>query len=687
MSALSIQPVYPIFTDIDGQPLEDGFVWIGQANLDPQVNPINVYWDAALTIPAGQPIRTLGGYPSNSGTPARLYVNSDYSIRVMNKNGSTVYSASAATERLSNVVTTITLYLFDTVADMTAFDWSSVNISNGLTATTRGFYSVGDGGGGDYLITSTGVADGFSVLSLTGLRFATLQPNNGEYRLRQLGAVSDANYANPANDLLYKDAGFTQASTDNQAVVQWAFSNVPSLLVIDGKFWCNGTINLDRDKITIRGLNKWDSQLWCDGIDVTDQFCNNVFWSDLSVFGLTKYGIDLTAVAGRYNAYYTGRMDRMHVYGATGAIKCNQYSATPGDVYETTLSDITVAYAAGGGVINPRSTRLVLQSVTNYPSSDKYYQSAVTAPIILNPSCVMRDCNMGYGGVNKYVEFANPSSLAAYLYSTAIFDNCNLESANEYAVFADTNSRVSLIFDGTEVVHYNGSQPPPLGAIRVPRLMQFVWSDRSALNYTVPLANPAAQLISFGREGDTDIDVRCGATRFTNTLTMYSLNTQNAEVYSAIVDQPAATISASGSVAITQIAKQALTNFTVPDTGVAIAEWSGNSSQFTASLNVSVLFAVGTLSGTVAVAGQLNASSTGFQTTPSVVFSGAQALDFSSRNVTFNVALESGKAVLRMFVRDSGGVAINKTGVYARIHGQIQTLNFVAGSNDLAFLV
>jgi hypothetical protein len=104
MSALSIQPTYPIFTDIDGQPLEAGYVWIGTANLDPQTNPITVYWDAALTILAPQPIRTLAGYPSNNGTPARLYVNSDYSIRVMNKNGSTVYSAPAATERYSGVV-------------------------------------------------------------------------------------------------------------------------------------------------------------------------------------------------------------------------------------------------------------------------------------------------------------------------------------------------------------------------------------------------------------------------------------------------------------------------------------------------------------------------------------------------------------------------------------------------------
>jgi len=101
MSALSVNPTFPIFTDIDGQPLENGYVYVGAANLDPQGNPINVYWDAALTQLAVQPIRTRGGYPVNSGTPARLYVNSDYSIRVMNKNGSTIYSAPAATERIN----------------------------------------------------------------------------------------------------------------------------------------------------------------------------------------------------------------------------------------------------------------------------------------------------------------------------------------------------------------------------------------------------------------------------------------------------------------------------------------------------------------------------------------------------------------------------------------------------------
>lgn len=93
MSAIEVTPPFPVFSDIDGQPLENGYIWIGTVNLNPQTSPINVYWDAALTISATQPIRTLGGYPSNSGTPARIYVNADYSIRVMNRNGSTIYSS------------------------------------------------------------------------------------------------------------------------------------------------------------------------------------------------------------------------------------------------------------------------------------------------------------------------------------------------------------------------------------------------------------------------------------------------------------------------------------------------------------------------------------------------------------------------------------------------------------------
>lgn len=91
--SLSVNPPYPIFSEADGLPLENGYIWIGAANLDPQANPINVYWDAALTIPAAQPIRTLNGYVVYNGSPSRFFTDNNYSIRVMDKNGSTVYTS------------------------------------------------------------------------------------------------------------------------------------------------------------------------------------------------------------------------------------------------------------------------------------------------------------------------------------------------------------------------------------------------------------------------------------------------------------------------------------------------------------------------------------------------------------------------------------------------------------------
>lgn len=93
MSTIEVQPPYPAFAGTDGLPLENGYIWIGAVNLSPQVNPIAVYWDAAQTIAAPQPIRTLNGYPSRNGTPARFYVASDYSIQVLDSKGSAVYTS------------------------------------------------------------------------------------------------------------------------------------------------------------------------------------------------------------------------------------------------------------------------------------------------------------------------------------------------------------------------------------------------------------------------------------------------------------------------------------------------------------------------------------------------------------------------------------------------------------------
>ncbi len=93
MSAISIQVPFPVFQDRDGQPLDNGYVWLGVANQNPQTNPVVAYYDAALTIVAAQPLRTINGYISNAGTPAQIYVDGvSFSILVQDSKGTMVYS-------------------------------------------------------------------------------------------------------------------------------------------------------------------------------------------------------------------------------------------------------------------------------------------------------------------------------------------------------------------------------------------------------------------------------------------------------------------------------------------------------------------------------------------------------------------------------------------------------------------
>lgn len=213
MTALSVQPPFPIMTDIDGQPLEDGYIWIGVANLAPITNPITVYWDAALTIPAAQPIRTRGGYPMNSGTPAVLYVNGDYSIQVQNKNGSVVYSAPIQTERFGDLVSVVP-FLTD-IAALQAQSWTG---GRPVEVFLINNYFVGDSGGTfRYDSTDVVTADNGVTVIVDALGGRWKRQYTGNIDARWAGCVGDSTA--------------TVAGTDN--ITAFARLNALGVVVVD----------------------------------------------------------------------------------------------------------------------------------------------------------------------------------------------------------------------------------------------------------------------------------------------------------------------------------------------------------------------------------------------------------------------------------------------------------------------
>lgn len=86
----TITPLNQYFS-LNGSPLNNGKLYFGEVNKDPEQFPVTVYWDEAGTVPALQPIRTTSGYPSRNGSPAILYVDDIYSMRVRQSNDVQVY--------------------------------------------------------------------------------------------------------------------------------------------------------------------------------------------------------------------------------------------------------------------------------------------------------------------------------------------------------------------------------------------------------------------------------------------------------------------------------------------------------------------------------------------------------------------------------------------------------------------
>lgn len=90
---------FSIYMDLAGALLDSGYIYIGVANDDPEVSPVDVFWDAALTIPAPQPLRTRGGYVVNGAAPALVFTGeADYSERVRDADGALVSYAPSASD-------------------------------------------------------------------------------------------------------------------------------------------------------------------------------------------------------------------------------------------------------------------------------------------------------------------------------------------------------------------------------------------------------------------------------------------------------------------------------------------------------------------------------------------------------------------------------------------------------------
>lgn len=198
MTAVAIPSPLPLFVDLDGKPLTQGRVYIGEPNENPETNPLTVYWDAAGTQPAAQPLRTKGGYVARSGTPAAVFAPTDYSITVRNRYGSLVYYLASSLEfsgssQLEQQIIQLEGRTVRVVNSMTALR-ALLKTGPSVHAYLTGYYSATSGGGGHftYVASDTTTADngGTVIVAADGGRW--YRDFTGPVHAEWFGYVADA---------------------------------------------------------------------------------------------------------------------------------------------------------------------------------------------------------------------------------------------------------------------------------------------------------------------------------------------------------------------------------------------------------------------------------------------------------------------------------------------------------------
>lgn len=203
MAALLLSSAYPVFADKNGNPLDDGYIYVGVQSLNPETNPITVYFDSEGLIPAAQPIRTVGGYPSRNGSPARLYAYSSCSITVRDKKRSFIFNdpifIGASSKRI----------VVDTFAELL-----KITGSNNQSADMLGYNNVGDGGDNSFFYSTSSAAthNGGTVIKPTFVSGA------GRWLAVNPYLVTFAQFGGKRNDISAAAANFTALKTACQAL-------------------------------------------------------------------------------------------------------------------------------------------------------------------------------------------------------------------------------------------------------------------------------------------------------------------------------------------------------------------------------------------------------------------------------------------------------------------------------------
>jgi hypothetical protein len=241
---LPVEQPFKTYTGLDGKPLDNGYVYFGEPDQDPITHPVTVYWDAAGTLPAAQPLRTVNGYIMRAGTPANVFYNGLYSELVRDSKSSQVFYAPQSS--VFSIASVVQDFIEDLAAPLgavlvgsaviyaaTIAGFNATTIPDGAVIAFAGHTVANDGGGGVFTY-----AEASSQTADNGLVFA---PTGGGRLLRHGWTVFGFNGALSPRFFGAKGDGTTNDLTALTAVIAAAFASpAPQVIDLAGGIYLTG---------------------------------------------------------------------------------------------------------------------------------------------------------------------------------------------------------------------------------------------------------------------------------------------------------------------------------------------------------------------------------------------------------------------------------------------------------------
>lgn len=206
MNRVILSPGY--FPDATiGRPVSNGKIYVGLPDINPEdveanQKQVTIQQENGDIVEIPQPITLSGGgLPQYNGSVVTMFVEGDYSLKVLNKKDEQEYYIPSTNTNIGD-----SLY-FNTIADLRV----QTGTNEGQTATVLGYYTIGDGGAGPLRYwtqghpPSTYVDDGGSVIIPNGGDGSAawlMGGDSGTVIPEWWGAVGDGLTESPTDDTL-----------------------------------------------------------------------------------------------------------------------------------------------------------------------------------------------------------------------------------------------------------------------------------------------------------------------------------------------------------------------------------------------------------------------------------------------------------------------------------------------------